>query len=149
MSMLLVAYLKGAYSFFYSNKFSLIRSRLNGAYSESSKAQRRICTTIHLGYNRLENVPMEDKKMLHRMFPIMLALVMALFCGSGMAADKSTESFVPDDDKGPDIGAAPHGDSKSAKGKTVVKKTESKKDSAKEFVPDDDKGPDIGASPTK
>lgn len=106
-----------------------------------------------------------------------LVFVTALFLTPAFAADTAKE-FVPDDDKGPDIGAAPTAPAKAGniKGTTLkstsefvpdddkgpdigaaptdsdstgVKKKVAKKKTAKEFTPDDDKGPDIGAAPTK
>ena len=82
--------------------------------------------------------------MKYRTFTRALLLVAALLTGAAFAADKAAE-FVPDDDKGPDIGAAPTDSTDASKGKKVS--TEQKK--AEEFVPDDDKGPDIGAAPAK
>ena len=79
--------------------------------------------------------------MKYRDLTTVLAFVTTLFFTSAFAADTAKE-FVPDDDKGPDIGAAPTDTSKTGiiKGATLK--------STKVFVPDDDKGPDIGAAPT-
>jgi len=84
--------------------------------------------------------------MKYRTFTSALLLVAASFTGAAFAADKASE-FVPDDDRGPDIGAAPTEsvDADKAKAKKVA--IDQKK--AKEFVPDDDKGPDIGAAPAE
>ena len=77
----------------------------------------------------------------YRNFTTILAFVTALFFTPAFAAD-TTKEFVPDDDRGPDIGAAPTDAAKADAIKGVKLK------STGEFVPDDDKGPDIGAAPT-
>ena len=79
--------------------------------------------------------------MKHRGFTSILVFVTTLFFSSAFAADTAKE-FVPDDDRGPDIGAAPTDTTKAGKIKGATLKSTS------EFVPDDDKGPDIGAAPT-
>ena len=79
--------------------------------------------------------------MKYRDLTTVLAFVTTLFFTSAFAADTAKE-FVPDDDKGPDIGAAPTDTAKAGKIKGTTLK------STKVFVPDDDKGPDIGAAPT-
>ena len=73
-----------------------------------------------------------------------LLLAALISTGAAFAADKAME-FIPDDDKGPDIGAAPTDSPDAGKSKEMA--TEQKK--ANEFVPDDDKGPDIGAAPAE
>ena len=82
--------------------------------------------------------------MRYRTFTSVLVLGTALLTGAAFAADKGAE-FVPDDDKGPDIGAAPTDSPDADKSNEVA--TEQKK--AKEYTPDDDKGPDIGAAPAE
>ena len=79
--------------------------------------------------------------MTYRVFTSTLVFLTTLFFTSAFAADAEKE-FVPDDDRGPDIGAAPTDTVKAGK----IKDTKLK--STSEFVPDDDKGPDIGAAPT-
>jgi len=82
--------------------------------------------------------------MKNRSFTNILLITAALFTGAAFAADKATE-FVPDDDRGPDIGAAPTDSFDAGKAKELA--IEQKK--AEEFVPDDEKGPDIGAAPAE
>jgi hypothetical protein len=79
--------------------------------------------------------------MIYRNFIPILVFITAVSFTSAFAADKAKE-FVPDDNRGPDIGAAPTDTAKAP----AIKGTALK--STSEFVPDDDKGPDIGAAPT-
>lgn len=77
-----------------------------------------------------------------RDFTGILAFATMLLFNAAYAGDKAKE-FTPDDEKGPDIGAAPTETSKAADIKDIKLK------STQEFVPDDEKGPDIGAAPTE
>ena len=79
--------------------------------------------------------------MTYRVLTTTLVFVVTLFFTSALSADTAKE-FVPDDDRGPDIGAAPTDTTKAGKIKGATLKSTSA------FVPDDDKGPEIGAAPT-
>jgi hypothetical protein len=79
--------------------------------------------------------------MTYQAFKIIFIFVITFLFSTAVAADKAKE-FVPDDDKGPEIGAAPTDTGKAVKTKDMTL------NSSKVFVPDDDKGPDIGAAPT-
>ena len=81
-----------------------------------------------------------------RTLATMLPLAAAMSFGSVIAADTSATGYVPDDDKGPEIGAAPYGTTVVETGKAMLR-TLSTTSKATEYVPDDDQGPEIGAAP--